>query len=636
MNNDQLKFIHSLLREGKEKWVDAANGILYLSKVEGQVAHYSEAKVIVKKFLQNLLDNDDYLAAATLMWGGVRFNAETGFSKQVFKAAHESNMLLVQGGASTSKSFSIGAWLLLDWVRDPYYTSIKVVSRDEKHLKGNLFAHIYSMLRDAAIPLTDNDEEEVVYREHDMFIGLKAVGPVAGFQGEALKHSSSSSGDLKGYKPQPRRKVEHPRFGVMTRLRVVVDEAQNAPTGIFTDFMSVRGSLKGKDLVKVICCYNPESMNARVVQEAEPPQGWLEDDLETLYEWESKKGWKVVRLDGARSENVIAKKEVFTGIQTYEGFMSYLKGDGADTSAEYLAFGRGFPPIKGAANTIIPPSWPNEARGEPVWLGKPQMGCAVDLAFQGTDTAQMAVFRWGLAKGVRSADGKYVEFTDRTSAGKKRPKYVMEIAQVVQMQKSYDTIQMAEEIMGRCNMLGISPEWCAVDMTGNGFGTYSHLKRYWGEVVGINWSSAATDSKVLAEDAEPASSRYMGISSEMWFAFREWLNPTVGALVINPIVPSSPLNQELSQRRFRYSKNGTYKVESKEEYKARNQKSPDTSDSVIMTVQLVRQKSPILPGVVQQYDGSTKEEAGDDVAQATADEPDSICTDATGAETLEQ
>lgn len=636
MNNEQIKFIHGLLSEGKERWVDAANAILYLSKVNGVVTSYPEAKIIVKKFLQNLLDNDDYLSAATLQWGNVRFNAETGFSKRVFAAMNENNMLLVQGAASTSKSYSVGAWLLLDWMRDPYYTSIKVVSRDEKHLKGNLFAHIYSLLKDAAIPLTDNDEEEVVYREHDMFIGLKSVGPIAGFQGEALKHSSSSSGDLKGYKPQPRRKVYHPRFENKTRLRVVVDEAQNAPVGIFTDFYSVRGSLEGKDLVKIVCCYNPESMNNRVVQEAEPPQGWLEDDLETLYDWKSKKGWQVIRLDGARSENVIAKKKVFDGIQSYEGFMSYLQGDGADTSAEYLCFGRGFPPIKGAANTIIPPSWPAEMRGEPVWLGKPQIGCAVDLAFQGSDTAQMAVFRWGLAKGIRKADGKYVEFTDRTSAGKKRPRYVMEIAQVVQMQKSYDTIQMAEEIMGRCNMLNISPEWCAVDMTGSGFGTYSHLKKYWGEVVGINWSNAATDGKVLAEDAEPASSRYSGISSEMWFAFREWLNPSVGALVINPIVPSSPLNQELSQRRFRYSKNGTFKVESKDEYKARNQKSPDTADSVIMTVQLVRQKSPVLPGIVQQYDGSTNDELGDDVRLTCADEEDSICTDSQTNDSLDE
>lgn len=984
MTNDQVKFIHSLLAEGKDKWVDAANAILYVSQVEGQVAHYAEAKIIVRAFLQKLLDNDNYLLAATLLWGNTMFNVEPLFSRRVFAAIHNNNMILLQGAGSTSKclgpdvpvrmfdgsvkraqdvaigdvlmgddskprnvlqtssgrsglyritpergeswvcndehilslrvnqdkkcgsgaiskkwrkghivdipikeylslskdkknrlkqfsvgyelparpveydpyaygawigdggvgipalhkpdcnmskwwvnyftslgyrihvgykektcqmwcarwdnkggtgnpftafiqksansetgekwindeylrnsrenrlkllaglldsdgclsknktsftlltkwpklatqicdlskglgfyakvtprecsiksigftgtyysvyisgndvsviptldkrgvameghkeisnvgffvesigqgdyygftvdgnsrfllgdctvthnSYSMGAWMILDWMRDPYYTSIKVVSRDEKHLKGNLFAHIYSLLRNAAIPLTDNDEENIVYREHDMFIGLREAGAAAGFQGEALKHSTSSSGDLKGYKPQPKRKIPHPKFGKMTRLRVCVDEGQNAPVGIFTDFQSVKSSLDGADLVKIVVAYNPESMNNRVVQEAEPPHGWLDSDLDTLYDWKSKKGWHVTRLDGARSENVVAKKKVYEGIQSYEGFMSFIQGDGADNSPDYYTFGRGFPPIKGSANTIIPPSWPVEARGEPVWLGKPTMGASVDLAFQGADTAQMTVFKWGLAKGWRRADGKYEDYLDRTSAGKKKPRHVLEIHQIIQMEKSYDSIQMSEEITGRCKMLGIAPEWVVVDKSGNGLGTFSHLTKYWGKVMGINWGDGATDLMVLSEDQEPASNRFQGISSEMWFAFREWLNPTVGAIVINPVVPTSPINVQLSSRRFRYAKNATMKVESKDEYKARNQRSCDEADSVIQCVQLVRTRGHVLPGMVEQTDSRQTSESSESVKQETADTEDSICGEGNGKDNLE-
>lgn len=983
MTNDQVKFIHSLLAEGKDKWVDAANAILYVSEIQGQVAQYSEAKIIVRAFLQRLLDNDDYLLAATLLWGNTMFNVEPMFARRVFAAIHSNNMILLQGAGSTSKclgpnvlvrmfdgtvkrakdivvgdvlmgddsgprnvlhttsgrsnlfriipergeswvcnedhilslrvnqnkkcgsgavskkwrkgdvvdipikeylclskdkknqlkqffvgyelpkkpvpfdpyaygawigdggvgvpaihkpackmtewwcsyfqslgfrihvgyveescqmwcvrrddaskpnqftsflrtsanpdtgekwlltdyvlnsrenrlrllaglldsdgclqrsgtafvlvtkwlrlanqikelsqglgfystvterkhsikdagfvgtyysvyisgndlsviptldkravpmkghktisnvgfrvepigageyygftvdsnsrfllgdctvthnSYSMGAWMILDWMRDPYYTSIKVVSRDEKHLKGNLFAHIYSLMRNASIPLTDNDEENIVYREHDMFIGLRDAGAAAGFQGEALKHSSSSSGDLKGYKPQPKRKIPHPKFGNMTRLRVCVDEGQNAPVGIFTDFQSVKSSLDGVDLVKIVVAYNPESMNNRVVQEAEPPHGWLDSDLDTLYEWKSKKGWHVTRLDGARSENVIAKKKIYDGIQSYEGFMSFIQGDGADSSPDYYTFGRGFPPIKGSANTIIPASWPVEARGEPVWLGKPTMGASVDLAFQGADTAQMTIFKWGLAKGWRRQDGKYEEYLDRTSAGNKKPRHVLEIHQIIQMEKSDNSIQMSEEITGRCKMLGISPDWVVVDKSGNGLGTFSHLTKYWGNVMGINWGDGATDLMVLAEDQEPASTRFQGISSEMWFAFREWLNPTVGGIVINPMVPTSPLNVQLSSRRFRYSKNGTMKVESKDEYKSRNQRSCDEADSVIQCVQLVRTRGNVLVGMVEQVD---KRQVGDDVEAVnlqTIDEDDSISIDGNAKDNLE-
>jgi hypothetical protein len=389
---EQIRYLNQILREGKGSWVLAANAMLYLGKVEAEVTSEVQASQVIRSFLNNLLEDENYLYAATLLWGNIMFNVEPAFARRVFAAIHSNNMILLQGAGSTSKSYSMGAWMLLDWIRDPYYTSIKVVSRDEKHLKGNLFAHIYSLLRNSAIPLTDNDDENIVYREHDMFIGLKDAGAAAGFQGEALKHSTGSSGDLKGYKPQPKRKVSHPKFGNMTRLRVCVDEGQNAPVGIFTDFQSIKSSLDGIDLVKIVVAYNPESMNNRVVQEAEPAHGWLDSDLDTLYDWKSKKGWHVTRLDGAKSENVIAKKKIYDGIQSYEGYMSFLQGDGADNSSDYYTFGRGFPPLKGTANTIIPPSWPAEQRGEPVWIEKPIMGASIDLAFQGADTAQMAIF----------------------------------------------------------------------------------------------------------------------------------------------------------------------------------------------------------------------------------------------------
>lgn len=635
MTNDQVKFIHSLLEKGKESWVDAANAILYISEIPGQVAHYAEAKIIVRAFLQRLLDHDDYLLAATLLWGNIRLNTLTQYTQDVFRAMHENNMLLIQGGASTSKSYSMGAWLLLDWIRDPYFTSVKIVSKDEKHLKGNLFGHIYSLFQGMAIPLTDNDAEEVVWREHDMFLGLKAVGNIAGLQGEALKHSSSSSGDLKGYKPQPRRKTPHPKFGNMSRLRVAVDEAQSAPVGIFQDFMSVRGSLDGLDLVKIICAYNPTSLSDRVVNEAEPLHGWIETDLDSLFEWKSKKGWRVLRLDGARSENVVAKSKIFSGIQTYEGFIGFLQGDGADSSPDYFTFGRGWPPLKGSANTIIPATWCVEVRGEAVWLEKPIMGASVDLAFQGSDTAQMTIFKWGLAKGWRRADGKYVEYVDRTSAGRKKPRHVLEITQIIQMEKSYDSIQMSEEITGRCQMLGISAEWTVVDKSGSGLGTFSHLTKYWGNIMGIMWGDGATDMLILAEDQEAASSRFQGIMSEMWFAFREWLNPTVGAIIINPMVPTSPLNVQLSSRRFRYAKNGTMKVESKDEYKQRNQRSCDEADSVIQIVQLIRARGHILPGMMEQSDSRFNNEDSEKAGLETADVDESLAKDGGGVEYLD-
>ena len=57
------------------------------------------------------------------------------------------------GAASMSKSYAGGAWHLLDWVRDPEYTTVQVVGPSENHLEANLFSHLIRMHRESKIPL---------------------------------------------------------------------------------------------------------------------------------------------------------------------------------------------------------------------------------------------------------------------------------------------------------------------------------------------------------------------------------------------------------------------------------------------------------------------------------------------------
>jgi hypothetical protein len=172
------------------------------------------------------------------------------------------------------------------------------------------------------------------------------------------------------------------------------------------------------------------------------------------------------------------------------------------------------------------------------------------------------------------------------------------------MEKHEDTVKMAEEIIGRCKMLKISPEWLAVDKTGYGFGTYSHLKKVFGDVYGIGWNEKATEAKIVAEDQSGADQQCDGVMSEMWWAFRRWLDPACCAILINPIIPTSPIHTQLTSRRYNTGKRGI-KVEPKEEYKARNQTSPDEADALVMLVHTVRKNSDTLPGLVEHRGPST-------------------------------
>lgn len=619
--------IRDLIVDGE--WVDSANLALEKSSQKTKVQNRAQALTILRSLLQSLLDADLYLHAATLLWGRDMFSAEPESVRRSFDAMNKGSKVLYPGASSMGKTFSVGAYMLLDYLRDPLYTTVKLASTNEDHLRKNLFAHVATLFRACSIP----HHQKIEIRDSDLWMGVKEAGFEFGISGIAFKQSQETSGQFKGYKVKPVRAVRHPKYGFMTRLRVLGDEASNWPGGPFQDFNSLIASMGSNvGLIKIALAFNPEFLAQHAVQLAEPEGGYSVDQLDTLYDYVSKSGWLVCRLDAAKCENVIQRKEIYPGLQTYDGFMSYLKS-GGDTSSAYFTFARGFPPLTGSVNTIIPPSWPQMARGEAIFIETPENVAAVDLAYMGQDTAQMSVGRWGKASGWRDEKGVVRKYKDRLNVARDKPRHVLQVDQLIELQKVDDTVIMAEEIMGKAEMLGIKPEHVALDRTSIGLGTYSHLRKVWGDVVGIAWNEGATGMKILAEDRDPASVQCDGIMSEMWWAFRRWLDPRVGAVLLNPIVPQNPLFTQLTSRRYKTGKKGI-KVESKEEYKARNQKSPDESDSIIMLEMLVRKAFPVIPGLVEQDEPRKKNEwksssnAADMVdLEAETDTDDSIAPD---------
>lgn len=628
MKIEQAKYIHSLIADGK--WVPAANEILCLAGNPSRVSTHKEALNVCRGLFQHLLDNEMYLQAATLQWGPDMFNTDPESTVRVFKTIQSGSLILLMGASSTSKTYAAGGFFLLDYLRDPTATTVKLAAINEDHLKKNLFAHVATLFRACAIP----SAYDIQVRDSDLWIGIKEAGYEFGISGIAFKQSQETSGQFKGYKAKPVRKVAHPKFGYLSRLRVLGDEGQNWPGGPFKDFNSLVASKSGSELVKVAVSFNPEAMGQHVVALAEPEDGWREEQLDTLYDYESKAGWSVCRLDAARCENVIQRRVVYPGLQTYEGYISYLKS-GGDSSANYYTFARGFPPLKATAEVVIPPAWPQDARGEATFVEVPIVCGAVDLAFMGRDSAQMAVGRWGLASGYRDQSGKFHTFQDRTNIAANRPRHVLQIDQILPLAKHDNTVDMAEEIMGKCRALKIQPEWLAVDKTGYGFGVHGHLVKVWGDSFGVAWNENATERKIVAEDIDGANKQCDGVMSEMWWAFRKWLEPSCRAVLINPIIPPQPVNTQLTTRRYKPASAKGLKVERKEEYMSRNAgHSPDEADAFVMLVHLIRQRGKVLPGLVEQQESSSDAEIKEPIhftpvkEMVSVEREDSICDDA--------
>lgn len=588
MTIDQIAKIHEAIGEKSDaEWVNAANLLLEFSEVEDRVQSPLTAKALLRSLLQTLLDNDEYLKAGALLWPKHLFNYEPQYTQDIFKAIIEENQLLIPGANGCSKSYGVTAFMYLDWRRDPEYTMIKMAAVNEEHLKRTLIAQIHQFHSAAVIDM----EQKCV--DNELYLGIEGL-PDMGIAGVIMPQGAEGTGRIRGYKPKPLRKKKHPRFGFSSRVRFFGDEGQIYRMSVFKDFGSMQSAMNGPDPVKIVVTYNPDSTDRPVVQKAMPSQGWLIEDLETLYRYKSKEGYSVLRLDGAKCENVVQRKIVYPGLQTFEGYMKFVQG-GGDTSADYFEKARGFPPVKGAVNIIIAPSFPSDFRGTANFTQPPMVGATVDCAYQGEDGAVMTLFRYGLASGWTRESGDRITFVDYRDPSKPRPRHVLQYDQQIQLTNRDDTVALAKEVMEKAKQLNIKPENIGIDGTGNGFGTYSHLKQYFGEVLFIQWAAKATDKKVLNEDQAPASAVYDSIISEMWFTTRRWFES--GCIMISPMINHSPINQQLSTRRFSRVRLGLMHVEPKKEYKARGNASPDEADSFVMAPFLVRHRHEILPGM---------------------------------------
>jgi hypothetical protein len=611
--------------------IEAANAILAIRGHSITIQRHEDALTVLRQLEDELMECGDYRFAATLLLGGHLFNAEPDFVKRIFAALHsKDHQLLLMGSTSSSKTYSAAAWHYIDWRRWPNGTMVKVAALSEDHLRKNVFAHISDFHRAAqmTIPMVQK------IKETDLFLGSEEGGDSVGFSGVAFQKGHLGTGHFKGYKPKPTMH-KHKTLGSYIRVRVLGDEAQQWGAGPFSDFGSTLSSIDESGVIKATLCFNPDSTARPVVVLAEPEQGWVPDDIDVIYDWQSKSGWRVIRLDAAKLENVVQRKKVYHGFQTYEGFMKILKESG-DFGEKYAWACRGFPPLKGSSSCVIPPAWVTECRGEATFLPGVETLVTTDMAYAGIDKPTMCVWRWGKAIGWRKQDGQYVTFRHRQTM-KETPRYILQLDQIIYLEKADQTISAAEEIQGRCNEMQVRPENVAIDSTGAGLGTASHLRMYWGDVLAVDWGSGATDKPLLSEDIRSAKEQYDGIISEMWFTVRRWMDPTVSVLLINPIVPNHPLNTQLTTRRYKWAKEGRQRVEKKDEWKARHQGlSPDEADSVVMGPLLVRLRMNVLPGLVEQVGSDERAEEQNVAKMESVDTMEELGGVSGGEQSLEE
>ncbi len=568
--------------------VDAAREITDFSKVRVKLDdNPATVEPILQNYLHTLLDGGHMIESAQLLWTPTQFNPTSQYTKDVWNLFDTASLGLLMGGASCSKSYSMGVRLFLEWVRDPAWTTVKVVGPSEDHLEQNLFSHLVGLHQKATLRMPGTIGE--------LFIGIDRRQQYSSIKGVIIPiGQKKKAGRLQGAKRIPR-DTPHPDFGPLSRLYIFIDEIENVPGGLWSDIDNViavidgeRGGIGGK----IFGAYNPTNRTDEVGIRAEPPFGWENFNVDEHYRWKSTRGWDVLRLDGEKSENVVQGKVIFPGLQTREGLERLARNSGGLNSAGYYSMGRGAYPPSGIEMTLIPPGMFQKARATYVWYDTPTPAAGCDLALDGGANCSYAIGKYGRVSGItfppslEYPQGQTVMFKDRM--GNVTPRWGCQLEQIFVLPKG-QTVQMTESVISTSKRAGIRGENLALDKTGHGRGVADLVHHNWSPaVVAVNYSDGCSTTKILAEDESPCDERYDRIHTELWFALRSLFEYQF--MVINPALDVSKVEQQITQRKYVPSGKKS-RIESKKDFVSRGYQSPDEADAVTLFAHVCRKNS---------------------------------------------
>lgn len=470
------------------------------------------------RFLYFFLSQRDYVAAALILWGPKTFTPEPHAAQMMWNGLFNHNLINVMGCASAGKTYVPSAWCLLDWVLDPEWTRVTVVSNSEDHVKKNLFADMVRLHGEAALELPGKIDSESISLDKKRAFGIFVL---------TIPGGPTARGKLKGSKIKNR--PPHPLFGENSRLRVILDESQEIAANIWDEVPNLLASVDNSiEHIKILAAANPKAEFSPYGQNCRPVGGWdaIRDDQD---EWESETGWHVISINAMRTENVVQKKTIFPRMITWEGVQKIIKskagGDAEHANCYVYLYGR-FPKTS-LMGAVCKTEHIRRSMREWIFNSSTTSLAANDPAYTG-DNPAFATGRIGTAVGYYDFDGNKIDLES--------PRMVIQVDAVAVLQRG-DTQEMASEAMERCRQLNVKPTGFGIDRTGIGQGIYDIIRRQWrskvgisgldhndfASICGIHYSEKPTETKVCAEDSETSRDLYDRIATELYFAASKML-----------------------------------------------------------------------------------------------------------------
>jgi len=482
----------------------------------------------------------------------------------------------IAGCASSGKTFSVAACIVMDWISAPTVTSTYVASTSLDASEDRLWGKVCTLYRVAMRNIqaqykTATIGNLVEYRRMIVFESIDTRDTERDYT-NAIKALAFPKGG------EGKRAVENTRGRKNARMRLFLDEL--AEMDLYA--LDTRVNLGANPDFIFGGMANPAATANNPHTELCQPDDPMEWDAVNRYtkKWKTRTG-VALHLSGEDSPNFkVPDAEIppFDRFLTVEGEAATLKRCyGNKNALEYWRNVYGWWPDNSVELTIFSKAFIAgcDLNFEPVWSGRTRVVCGFDPAFTaGGDRCAASFCRLG-----QNDTGRNVGFYLGTR------EYESSVGDVFEE-------SIAMQLVKDCIEFGVHPRDFGLDISGDGGKMMRAIIIEWSKfhpeamfVFPISSMGMPTERKISNLDKRTCKEAYDRLVTEYWFAVHTAFSTR--SLVGIDVDAHSKVVNELCSRLY-YHKGRKVAVEKKLDMKHRLKKSPDLADSLTYAVQMLR------------------------------------------------
>lgn len=475
------------------------------------------------------------------------------------------------GPGGSAKTVDAAVFGIEFWLECPEATAVIVCSTTMKMLRKRIWSQVASYHQ--RLPKALKVGELI---DSDTMIRWKKGDARNGIFGMAVEEG-------------PIDEVLNNLIGIHThRVFLILDEMQ----GVREAILAATRNMAKNPVFKFLGIGNPESILDPLGRVSEPINGWDSVERAQTETWEIHPGPALGKgrcdfFDGRKSPACLdpefAKRNPWM-INQQQIDQDLQAARGNENDARYWSQTIGWWPPMGLDNTVLDEAIITKfkCREKAIWTHGFRKFACLDPSFEGGDERVLHIGRFGeVEEQPVEQEGVW------NVAPKSTKRWVIGFDEKVPVpvDSNSDTpihYQIVNRCVEVCRARGITPEFFALDSSGEGGGTRDIFAATWGVVYGVEFGGRPSDRPTNDGTGRTCRDIYDRKSSELNIEVRNFaMSDGIRGL-------SEAACGQFCARRTEF-KNGKYRVEKKADMKKRTGRSPDDADSIAVGVELCRQ-----------------------------------------------